>query len=596
MSLLATLLASLLEGALSLEAPSTPPRGDAGTVPPTSIETAAEPSYPTEGLSLTAVLQQAIEHNVDLRSNAVDVAISEATIMSAVGAYDVFLNSGVTATNTKSPQRGSQAVFQTGNRSLSGFVGFTRKLETGGNLTLRIDANRSLVDQPANFIDPGLGSITIAQYRIAPTLTLTHPLLKNAGIKFNRTAIDRARLAMSQAEATQLNTAQNLIRDLVVAYWDVLFTKRDLANKKRSVEVARQQLERTSALVQAGRSSPVDAKAVEQSVAARQIDVIVAETSLLDRSLTLRTLMGQQFDERRVVGVTPTTDPGEIRPRMIDHQREIQIALQNNPQIRQLQLAMASKRIDEIEAANQRLPQLDFQGQFIPQGRSIDTIASPQRGTEAARGSWGEAFRNFFTENPRDEGRLLADYTLTGSLTLTWDIQNRTPKGNHQRVQAELRKAEMNVERIKQTVAASVIRAANSVRMTSTRMELARVSVELAQDNLSAEQARFEVGRATNFEVMQRLDQLDAAQRDALSAQVEYLKALVQLQALNSEILPAYGLELPGVRRSRETIDRSSSPVVGGVLPIKGSVARDRPKGPLPVAQHALTDRWSPAP
>ena len=33
-------------------------------------------------------------------------------------------------------------------------------------------------------------------------------------------------------------------------------------------------------------------------------------------------------------------------------------------------------------------------------------------------GNWGEAFRNFFSENPREDG-LLADWTISGSLTLT---------------------------------------------------------------------------------------------------------------------------------------------------------------------------------
>ncbi|NJK31379.1 MAG: hypothetical protein HC927_02585, partial [Deltaproteobacteria bacterium] len=94
--------------------------------------------------------------------------------------------------------------------------------------------------------------------------------------------------------------------------------------------------------------------------------------------------------------------------------------------------ALATKRIDEIEAANQRLPQLDFTGTFSPTGRSVDQQANPQQGVLADQGSWGEAFQNFVTEDPAEDG-LFAQYTVTGALDFSWSIQNRTAKGNHQR-------------------------------------------------------------------------------------------------------------------------------------------------------------------
>ncbi len=89
-----------------------------------------------------------------------------------------------------------------------------------------------------------------------------------------------------------------------------------------------------------------------------------------------------------------------------------------------------------------------------------------------------------------------------------------------------------------------MIQQGNALRTASKQIDVADISVELAQENLEAEQARFEVGRSTNFDVLQRLDQLDQARTSALSARLDYLKSLTQLQALTGEILPAFGLEL----------------------------------------------------
>lgn len=531
------------------DVPTAPPVATPATPLDTDIERGLpqdyEPPFPSDPMLLSDVLKVALTKNVDLRSNAVDVDISEANVLAAQGVFDLIFIAGVSGSIAKTPQRGSQFTITTGARQLGVYAGFNRKFATGGTLTLRLDVSRATQDQATNFLNANAGSTQLSTYRIAPTLTLTQPLLKGAGIKVNRADINKAKLAVNAAQAAQIVTAQNLVRDLISSYWDVLFAHRDLQNKRNSVELARKQLDRTNALVAAGRLSPVDAKAVEQALAARESDVLTAEYNLLDKSLTLRTQMGEEFTGKSdSYGVVPTTDP-VVQPQPVNITDEIDRALAQNPQIRQLEIQIASGRIDEMVAANKRLPQLDATATFTPQGRSIDKAANSQTGDPGGEGNWGEAFKNFFNvPYSRDKG-LLADWTLSGGLSLTWDVMNRTAKGQHAAAKAQIRKAQVNLDRAKQQVVAGVVRAANSLRTTGKVMDVAQISVDLAKENLKAEQARFEVGRSTNFDVLLRLDELDKAQAAALSAQVNYLKARAQLQALSSEILPAYGLDTP---------------------------------------------------
>nr|WP_255216422.1 TolC family protein [Pseudenhygromyxa sp. WMMC2535] len=501
--------------------------------------------FATEDLQLSEVLQLALDENIELQNKLVAVEISEANVLAATGAFDVQLTAGLEASLQKSTPRGSVYVFSTGSRSLSGYLGVSRQLETGGSFSVQVDVTRSLTDQPLSIIDPTGGSTTLASYSIQPRLTFSHPLLRGMGVKVNRAAIDRAKLARSSAEADELVSAQNAIRDLISAYWDVLYAQRDLENKRTGVELAKEQLTRTEAQVAAGRLAAVEAKAVEQSLAQRETDVLLAENALLEASLGLRTLMGQEFAGRDTLGVTPTTDPvGFLEPEPVDVQAAIEKALQANPSVRQLEIALASKRIDELEAANERLPQLDFTGNFSTQGRSVDTSADSSTGEAGEAGSWGEAFRNFVTADIASQG-LIAEYTVTGALDLTWSIQNRTAKGNHQRVLAELRQAELNLKSTRQSTSTQVITATNSMRSALKQIELADLSIELAEQNLAAEQARFEVGRSTNYDVLERIDELLSAENTRLLAGLDYLKARSDLQALTGEILPAYGLDLP---------------------------------------------------
>jgi outer membrane protein TolC len=526
------------------------PRWDPNADPETLREEAFGDDYQlpfaTEELQLSEVLELSLEESIELQSKVVAVEISEAQVLAATGAFDVTITAGLSASVQVSKPRGSAFIFSTGSRSVSGYAGVSRRLETGGNISLKIDVSRTLTDQPISFFNPALGSATLAQYRIQPTLTFQHPLLRGMGVKVNRAAIDRARLARSSAEADELVTAQNMVRDLIGAYWDVLAAERDLENKRQSVELAKEQLERTEAQVRAGRLAAVESKAVEQSLAQRETDVLLAENILLEASLRLRTLMGQEFAGREVLGVSPTTDPVEsLAPEPVDMQAAIDKALAANPAVRQLEIALASKRIDEIEAANQRLPQLDFTGTFSPQGRSVDALPDASTGEPGSVGSWGEAFRNFVTDDVTRDG-LFAEYTVTGALDLTWSVQNRTAKGNHQRVLAELRQAELNLKSVRQNTASQVITATNNLRSAAKQLQLAQVSIELAEQNLAAEQARFDVGRSTNYDVLFRIDELLQAQTTLLRAGLDYLRAKATLQALTGEILPAYGLELQG--------------------------------------------------
>ena len=501
--------------------------------------------FEAEPMQLSAVLSNALDHNTDFQSKLIAVEISDANILAALGAYDVTLTAGFGASAQKAVPRGSAFVFNTGVRELTGYTGISRALETGGRISLRIDVSRRQTDQPISFLDTSLGSSTLTQYLIKPTLTFSHPLLKGMGIRTNRANIDKAKLAKSSAEAERITQAQNLVSDLVSAYWDALFAERDLANKHRSVELARQQLVDTEAKVRAGQLAANDAKAVEQSVASRETAVILAENRLLDASLQLRILMGERYEAGQTLGVLPTTMPEHFEPEAVDTDAAIETAMINDPRVRQLELALASRQIDEMVTARDRLPQLDFTASFAPQGRSVDTRANPMAGTPEAKGSWGEAFQNFISDDIKADG-LFAEYTVTGALDLTWSIQNRTAKGNHQRAIAQMHQAQLDLDQLRLATATSVVRTTNSLRSAAKRLELAESSVELAEQNLATERARFDVGRATNYDVLFRIDELAAAETSVLQAQIDYLDAKLELQRLTGEVLPAYGFDLPG--------------------------------------------------
>jgi len=90
-----------------------------------------------------------------------------------------------------------------------------------------------------------------------------------------------------------------------------------------------------------------------------------------------------------------------------------------------------------------------------------------------------------------------------------------------------------------------VISASNKLRSAARFCSASSIEMRASSICLAAEQARFDVGRSTNYDVLFRIDELLTAQTTLLRAGLDYLRAKAELQALTGEILPAYGLDLP---------------------------------------------------
>jgi outer membrane protein TolC len=87
-----------------------------------------------------------------------------------------------------------------------------------------------------------------------------------------------------------------------------------------------------------------------------------------------------------------------------------------------------------------------------------------------------------------------------------------------------------------------VVRAANLVRSATKRMDVLVKAADMAEVNLRSEKARFEVGRATNFDVLRRQEELAQARLRQARAKTDYLRSVAVLEAVTGEILPHYGI------------------------------------------------------
>jgi outer membrane protein len=129
-------------------------------------------------------------------------------------------------------------------------------------------------------------------------------------------------------------------------------------------------------------------------------------------------------------------------------------------------------------------------------------------------------------------------------LTYEHALGRRAQRGAHAAATGRLARATIGIADAELQVAAAVVEAVSVAETAARRIEISERAIDLAERNIEAEVARFELGRSTNFDVLERQDELKQSQLRYARAGVDYVSSLAQLEALTGDLLERYGISL----------------------------------------------------
>jgi outer membrane protein len=471
----------------------------------------------TRPLSLAQAIERALAGNPDLRRERVAVAKAAAKQMAVSGQFDVRLDARLGSERAVTPAIACGpgcTDLSAGTTTTNSFgLGLSRELETGGRLSLTGSAQRIAISDLA---DASFLSGTLYQSNLA--LVFTHPLLRGFGSEIALANVRKARIEQDIAELNRQMRACNVVRDVAIAYWELAYATQDLAIRRSAVELAQDQLRITQAMIGVGRLADADAASVERAIAQRLEELATAEQNLYFRSLDLEILFGIPVDAN--VPALAASDVPVAGTTNIDERAELARALEANPQLRALRRGLDLSQADLVVAKNTLRPRLDLGAKVGPVGRSDGF-------SEAIRHTTG-----------------LSDLAWAAELTFELPVQNRTARGQRLAAEENLNLAHINADDFAAKIRELVLRASRSVRTAGKRVELGRREVEFAQKNLDAERARFQASRATNNDLLLRLQELMDAETRLLRATVDQSESEVALAAATAEVLDRYGVVL----------------------------------------------------
>jgi outer membrane protein TolC len=472
---------------------------------------------PARPLVLPVAVEVAIRQNPDLSRAAIDRTMADAAALASLGIDDWILTGTGTINSNRTRIIEGQPVQQTAVDTFALALAVGRSLRSGGSFSLGVEGRVSNTEFAViREASGGFDEFSSGALSGSVNATIRQPLLRGYGEQIARASQRKARIDQDVATLSHEITALAILRDIVAAYWEVAYALREVEIRRGSLALAEEQLRITEAGIRAGAVAPTEAKAVQQGIAVREESILLAEVNISERSLELRRLVGLEVGPGEV-DIAPAS-PLQVEERPIDLDQLLARAIARNPQLALIELTARDAEIDVEIAQDGLRPRLDVEARGGPRGNSTDRA---------------EAFRQIVG---------LDSFSVTASIEYQQAFGRRGARGLYRQARESLTRVRITAEEARREVAVSVVRAVNLVRAARKRIDVTKKSIGLAEQNLETEKARFAAGDATNFDILQRQDELEQARLSETRATVDYLNALALLDSLTGDLLQRFGV------------------------------------------------------
>ncbi len=486
-------------------------------------------------LTLDDAIQRALDRNLDIAVERIDPLVVDLTLAQQQAFYRPTLSFNYDTSSVTTP---SSTQLDGGIFTMTDQANYNTSVNQpvkwgGGSLNVSFDNNRRESSSFFQSFNPSFRTVFTTQY--------TQPLLRGFKTDNNRQQIQVTQINRDISDVDLRQTITNTVADVRNAYWELLYTVASVAVQQQALDLAEQLVQDNRARVEIGTLAPIDIVQAQSEAASRRQTLAAAQQALRSAELTLKRLIvaGTQ-DELWTAELNPVDQPQRSQP-PVDIEAAIRNALAGRTD---LERAERQQDINELNVAglkNTTLPALDLIGRYQLQGQGGDLLI---RGgflggpiDEIIPGGYGDALSQIID----------ADFPLWSvGLQLSYPLGTSADEAALERARLQVRQTEAQLRQLELNVATEVTNAALQLTSIQERIAAATAAREFAEQQLSAEESRFEVGLATNFFVVQAQRDLATAQETELRAILDYQLALIEFERVQKTSLGGAGISIGG--------------------------------------------------
>jgi len=452
-----------------------------------------------QALSLEEAVARALENNRGLRAERLRTAIAGTFEAQERAVFDpaLFADMEISRDQTVRLLEEVEDTDEVASTRRVGAVGLTQSLPTGTDLEFSVRGQRrtsSRVDQ--------------TQYDTRAGVTLTQALLRGGRIESNLVRLRQAGLDVEASEYEVRGFIEQLVRDVETAYWDLVLAGARVEIFDEALEVARRQLDETERRIAVGDRPETEAIAARAEVALRRQGLIDARSERARAQDRLARLV-QKDGALWGTHLEPTSEPALERYALEPADTYMALARAHRADLNETRLRARRDELEVIRTRNGLLPRLDF---FVTLGQS----------------GYADSFSRTLRDRPGD------GYDLAAGLRFEMPIGNRAADAQFTRARLTRQQIHETLNNMEQLAIEDVrARWIDSAR-TREQVRAREETVELQEELLRVEQARFRVGTGTALAVAQ-------AQRDLLESRLGLMETVVRFRQLGTDLLQASG-------------------------------------------------------
>ena len=499
-----------------------------GQAPQAPAGNAAAPQGETVNITADEAVARALEKNIDISVARITPRLADFTIAGLEANYRVNLTSAAGNTRqTDLPRVTTQGISApTTSMRENWSAGIAQNLFWGGG-NYTVNWTNSRFDSPSSV------NIRNPQFQSGLTASFVQPLLRGFRIDSTRAALQTNRISQRNDEialnATTITT-QASVRN---AYWDLVFAIENVEAARRSLELSTKLVQDNRARVEIGTLAPIDIVTAQAEEATRRQTLVQAQGSLRTAELALKRLIVSGTDDPLWRANINPVDRPPSAPEPIDLEAAVSRALQQRTDLQQ---SKNNLQISDINLRNQvdlTRPQLNLTanyglaglgGPFLQRTGAVDPIT-------------GGPASNVIPSGYLDALRNIAGFdapTWTVGFNFAYPIGLSTQEATVARSRLSVQQTQANLKALELQVATDVTNAALTVSSSLESVQASGAARELSQKRLEAAQSKFEVGMATNFEVVQAQRDFADALSNELRAILNYRKALVNFETVQT--------------------------------------------------------------
>ncbi|MBI2821578.1 MAG: TolC family protein [Acidobacteria bacterium] len=355
------------------------------------------------------------------------------------------------------------------------------------------------------------------------------PLLAGFGLLPNLRFLTVARNNLKVSDEVFRQQVIRTVVEVENMYWDLVALQENVRVAEQSLAVAQRLHQENKIRAEVGTLAPLEVVAAGSEVAARERDLIVAQTNLQLQEAAIKNMISKKVDaELDAARIVTTNSLPEVRPGDApEPDKALSSAFQNRPDLRQAQVNLLNQNIGVRHTENSLRPNVSVFGMYAGSGLDGNTVNA----SGGAGGSLAQTFSGDFPEQ-------------AGGLSIAIPIKNRAAQADNLRAQLEYNQLQASLQRARNQIALEVRQAVIGLIQGKAQVEAAREAVGLARQTLEAEQKKLQAGVSTSYEVILRERDLVAAQLAEVQAVAGYARARVEMDRSTGSTLEANGIQI----------------------------------------------------